>query len=176
MCSLLFFSTINWHLKWPQRKQLSGTNIFLMISKIHFQLNNINVLQSVLTGFCPWEVPIRFSKYAAKSSLSAQCNYIRPSSSLAFSSLSLLSFFAFLLPFRSVLTSKGWVKMTGCPEQSLLLPVIVEISRVLRPLLLKGSFVVFMVLRDVYDWQSFLYGSILQALADTSGNDRLSDW
>lgn len=78
-CSLLFFSIVNWHQKWPQRKQLSVTNIFPMISKLLFKLNNINVLQWVSTGFCPWEVPISCSKYAAKSSQSAQCHQIRPS-------------------------------------------------------------------------------------------------
>lgn len=31
-------------------------------------------------------------------------------------------------------------------------------------------------LRNVYDWQAFLYRSILQALADTEEHDRLSTW
>lgn len=85
--------------------------------------------------------------------------------------------FSFFFPYPILsMTTKGFWKNGQGSEQSLLLQVIVEISRVFRPPLLKLSFVAFMVLRNVYGWQSFLYGSILQALADTAENDRMSDW
>lgn len=94
-----------------------------------------------------------------------------------FFSFSLYFLFLFFFPYPILaMTTKGFWKNGQGSEQSLLLQVIVEISRVFRPPLLKLSFVAFMVLRNVYGWQSFLYGSILQALADTAENDRMSDW
>lgn len=54
MHSLLFFSSVIWHQEWPHRKQLSSVNAFLMISKLHHKLNNINVLSSIFSDliFC----------------------------------------------------------------------------------------------------------------------------
>ena len=51
MHSPLFFSSVIWHQEQPHREQLSCVNASLIISKLNFKLNDINIFRSIFSVF-----------------------------------------------------------------------------------------------------------------------------
>lgn len=50
-CIPLFFSSVIWHQERPHRERLSCANASLIISKLHFKLDDINVFRSIFSVF-----------------------------------------------------------------------------------------------------------------------------